>query len=69
MFLHLPLAGCLSGWLVQEAEEAEDGRQAGEAARQAAIVQAERERMLRGAAHLKGAMLPKGLVQVGQPSC
>jgi hypothetical protein len=30
-------------------------------------VQAERERMLRGAAaHLKGAMLPKGLVQVGQ---
>ena len=48
---------------MQEAEEAEEQRQAEEAARQAAIVAAERERLLREAVHLKG-YLPKGVVQV-----
>lgn len=47
----------------QEAEEAAERRQAGEEARQAAIVAAERERMLREAAHLRQ-YLPKGVVQV-----
>jgi len=48
---------------LQEAEAAEETRQAEQEARQAAIVQAERQRILREAAHLKG-YLPKGVVQV-----
>lgn len=41
---------------------AEERRQAEEEARQAAVVQAERQRLLREAAHLKG-HLPKGVLQ------
>lgn len=46
----------------QEAEEAEARRAEVAAAREAAAVAAERERLLREAAHLRG-HLPKGVVQ------
>ena len=46
----------------QEAEEAEERRQAEEEARAAAVVQAERQRLLREAAHL-APHLPKGVLQ------
>lgn len=50
---------------LQEAEEAEEARQAEEAARQAAIVEAERQRLLRqAAAQLPRDCLPKGVFKV-----
>ena len=51
-----------SAALPQEAEEAEEARQAEEEARQAAIVEAERQRLLReAAAQLPRDCLPKGV--------
>lgn len=47
---------------LQEAEEAEERREAEEAARQAAVVEAERQRLLREAAHLCD-HLPKGVAR------
>ena len=47
---------------MQEAEEAGERRQEEEEARQAQIVAAERQRLLREAAHLRG-HLPKGVVR------
>lgn len=57
---------CPENALPQEAEEAEEARQAEEEARQAAIVEAERQRLLRqAAAQLPRDCLPKGVFKVG----
>ena len=54
-----------SAALPQEAEEVEEARQAEEEARQAAIVEAERQRLLReAAAQLPRDCLPKGVFKV-----
>ncbi len=65
LFVYTALPRVSPAALPQEAEEAEEARQAKEEARQAAIVEAERQRLLReAAAQLPRDCLPKGVFKV-----